>query len=100
MTEFGSDRYLEKINQSQANATTPATTAEIAQSQSPFILPIRGYNPESEDLAVKTNESKRPEKKSFLGFRSKFHSKGPSTTQSTELVYRRPSLAESTAKQR
>ncbi|KAK0656428.1 hypothetical protein B0T16DRAFT_320225 [Cercophora newfieldiana] len=109
VTEFGSDRYLTKLNQASqaanANATTTATTSttEIAQTQSPFILPIRGYIPESEDPAIKTNESKRPEKRSFLGFRSKFHSskdsKGPpAATQTTELVYRdrRPSVASTT----
>jgi hypothetical protein len=106
VTEFGSDQYLKKLNQAQAasaanatTATTTSTSVEISQSQSPFILPIRGYNPESEDVAVKA-ESKRPEKRSFLGFRSKFHSsKGPpQATQTTELVYRdrRPSVASTT----
>jgi len=109
VTEFGSDRYLVKLNQASqaANATsaTASTSTEITQTQSPFILPIRGYIPESEDLAVKTNESKRPEKRSFLGFRHKFHSKDskdskgpPASTQTTELVYRdrRPSVASTT----
>jgi len=98
-TEFGSDRYLEKLNQSQTNATPPAgSTSEILHSQSPFILPIRGAHQESDDLTTRGNESKRPEKRSFLGFR-RHHSKGPPpTTHSSELVYRdrRPSIAEST----
>lgn len=109
VTEFGSDRYLVKLNQAaQAANATPATASastEIAQTQSPFILPIRGYNPESEDPATKNNESRRPEKRSFLGFRSKFHSKDskgpPASGHTTELAYhdRRPSVA-STTKQR
>jgi hypothetical protein len=101
ITEFGSDRYLEKIQQeSQANATpTPGPPSEIPQGR--FILPIRGYNSsESNDVAGKSVDAKRSEKKSFLSFRSKFHAKGPSVTSSSEQTDRRPSLAESATRQR
>lgn len=100
ITEFGSNRYLEKLNaQAAAAPVTTSSATEIPQSR--FILPIRGYNPlESEDLTVKSGEPKRPEKKSFLSFRSKFHAKGQSSTPGTEQLDRRPSLAESTSRQR
>ncbi|KAK5652612.1 hypothetical protein OQA88_10373 [Cercophora sp. LCS_1] len=90
--EFGSDRYLQKINQQQANAP-PAPVSEIQQSR--FILPLRGYNAqETEDVALRASGSKRSDKKGFLGFR-KF-SKGPTTTSSTEQNDRRPSAAADT----
>lgn len=76
MTEFGSDRYLEKFNQSQANAATgagAAPTAALPQSQ--FILPLRGASlSEAEGGAsVKAAEQKRSERRSFGFLRNKFH---------------------------
>jgi len=92
ITEFGSDRYLEKLN-AQAAAAPAATSPGPEIPQSRFILPIRGYNHlEPEDLAIKAGEAKRPEKKGFLSFR-KFHAKGSVTSSSTEHIERRPIIS-------
>ncbi len=99
MTEFGSDRYLEKLNQSQANsASTASPTAGISQSQ--FILPLRGSNlSEPDALLVKPVDQSRSEKKSFGFFRSKFHAKSaaPATSSSQAQAEPRPSSTYSTS---
>lgn len=103
ITEFGSDRYLEKFNQSQtATATATAGTAGPSASQShfpsQFILPIRGSSAlDSEDLAAKAIEVKRPEKKSFF---RKFHSKPAPVPAQPEQVVSRPSLTEPVSRRR
>jgi hypothetical protein len=94
MTEFGSDRYLEKFNQSQANAAPPvAPIPGISQSQ--FILPLRGPSlAEAEVVPAKSGDQSRPEKRSFGFFRSKFHAKSsapPTTPSSVALPEPRPS---------
>lgn len=83
MTEFGSDRYLQKFNQSQANA--PAAAAPAAGlSQSQFILPLRGSNlSEPEAAPVRPSDQKRPEKRGFGFLRSKFHAKTSSASASS-----------------
>ncbi|KAK4161951.1 hypothetical protein QBC43DRAFT_88960 [Cladorrhinum sp. PSN259] len=98
-TEFGSDTFIDKLNQSQSNVP-PAPVSDI--SQSPFILPIRGSSVGGE--GAKPAEQKRTEKKGFGFLRSKFqHAKTitPITTPSysTEQLERRTSTAESTTKQ-
>ncbi len=82
MTEFGSDRYLEKFNQSQANSAHPvASTTGLAQSQ--FILPVRGSHlAEAEAPPVKSGDQKRSEKRGFGFLRNKFHAKVPSAAPS------------------
>ncbi|KAH6619885.1 hypothetical protein B0J18DRAFT_257405 [Chaetomium sp. MPI-SDFR-AT-0129] len=78
MTEFGSDRYLEKFHQSQANSANSAPAA-ITPPESPssqFILPLRGSLSEAEALTTKPGDQKRPERKGFGFLRSRFHSKG------------------------
>jgi len=94
MTEFGSDRYLEKFNQSQANAASPAAPAP-GLAQSPFILPLRGSSlTETEVVPVKSGDQSRPEKRSFGFFRSKFHAKSSAaqtTPSSVALPEPRPS---------
>ncbi|KAK3945242.1 hypothetical protein QBC46DRAFT_114052 [Diplogelasinospora grovesii] len=102
ITEFGSDRYLEKFNQlreAQANAShqgTPAPAASVELQQSQFILPIRGSTAvDSEEPHVKSAEQKRQEKNRFLSFRPKFHAKA-AFPSGTEHVERRSSLTEST----
>jgi hypothetical protein len=99
MTEFGSDRYLEKFNQSEANSATSAPpTAGISQSQ--FILPLRGSNlSEADALLVKPIDQNRSEKKSFGFFRSKFHAKSsaPATSSSHAQPEPRPSSTYSTS---
>lgn len=101
ITEFGSDRYLEKFNQSQTATATPGTAGPSAsQSHFPsqFILPIRGSSAlDSEDLAAKAIEVKRPEKKSFF---RKFHSKLAPVPAQPEQVVRRPSLTEPVSRRR
>ncbi|KAK3906824.1 hypothetical protein C8A05DRAFT_11407 [Staphylotrichum tortipilum] len=88
MTEFGSDRYLEKFNQSQANSAPPAApTPGLSQSQ--FILPSRGSNfPEADAPPVKSGDQKRSEKRGFGFFKNKFHGKtssaAPSSTEHPE----------------
>lgn len=99
MTEFGSDRYLEKFNQSQS-PPTPTVAPGAGVSQSQFILPLRGSNlsePESAPLP-KTAEQKRSDRKGFGFLRNKFHVKtslatAPSSTQPAE---QRPSSTHST----
>ncbi|KAK3362812.1 hypothetical protein B0T25DRAFT_18442 [Lasiosphaeria hispida] len=108
--EFGSDRYIEKINQSQVSAAQlSAQAADALPSRqaadilpSRFILPIRGSIQQElsdEPNVITLGGSKRAEKdrKGFLGLRSKFHPRGSSS--STEHAHRRPSLAESTSRQ-
>ncbi|KAK4235784.1 hypothetical protein C8A03DRAFT_36346 [Achaetomium macrosporum] len=97
ITEFGSDRYLEKFNQSQANATPAA--ANCGPSQSPFILPFRGScPPESEGPPVRAGDQKRSEKRGFGFLRNKFHAKSSSaaTASSTEHPEQKPSSPRST----
>lgn len=94
MTEFGSDRYLEKFKQSQANAASPAApTPGLSQSQ--FILPLRGSSlTQAEVIPVKSGDQNRPEKRSFGFFRSKFHGKSsaiPATSSSVTPPEPRPS---------
>jgi len=92
MTEFGSDRYLEKFNQSQANSVSPAApTTGLAQSQ--FILPLRGSQlTEAEAPPVKSADQKRSEKRGFGFLRTKFHVKGSSAPSSSiEHPEQRPS---------
>ncbi|KAK3695226.1 hypothetical protein B0T22DRAFT_98891 [Podospora appendiculata] len=96
ITEFGSDRYLEKIARSQATgaqvASPPPPPPPVAAvTQSPFILPLRGsILSESEELVVKAGEARRVEKKGFLGFR-KFHPKAASSAPGPESLERLPS---------
>lgn len=100
ITEFGSDRYLEKFNQSQTATATPATAGPSASQlhYSQFILPIRGSSTlDSEDLAAKHVEVKRPEKKSFF---RKFHSKPAPVPSQPEQAVRRPSLTEPVSRRR
>jgi hypothetical protein len=103
VTEFGSDRYLEKFNQSQANSASPAI-ANSGPSQSPFILPFRGTcPPESEGPPAKPSDQKRSEKKGLSFFRNKFQAKSSSAAaaSSCEHPEQRPSSTHSkTAKQR
>lgn len=94
MTEFGSDRFLEKFKQSQANgASSAAPTPGISQSQ--FILPLRGSSlTEAEVIPVKSSDQNRAEKRSFGFFRSKFHgrsSAAPATSSSVAPPEPRPS---------
>ena len=107
-TEFGSKRYLEKLNRSQSNGASPvgvqigtsSTTLTQTQIQSPFILPIRGSIPlEPEETPFKTNDQKRSEKKGFLGFRSKFHNKSAPPPSSEQIVHL-PSSTQPVVKQR
>ncbi|KAH6649943.1 hypothetical protein F5144DRAFT_27863 [Chaetomium tenue] len=96
ITEFGSDRYLEKFHQSQANPAAPTTPA-AGLPQSQFILPLRGaVPPEAEGTANKSGDQK---KKAFGFLRAKFHSKNsPAVTASTtELQEQRPSSIHSTS---
>ncbi|KAL1838658.1 hypothetical protein VTJ49DRAFT_2437 [Mycothermus thermophilus] len=58
VTEFGSDRYLEKIHQSRANAT-PAPAPSSSLPESKFILPIRGSNLSSAATAAVTEQSEQ-----------------------------------------
>lgn len=105
MTEFGSDRYLEKINRSQSNGPQAAAQAgpssgTLTQTESTFILPLRGVIPlESEETPWKSHEQKRGDKKGFLGFRSKFHTKAGAAS-SLEQTVRIPPSTERVAKQR
>jgi hypothetical protein len=99
MTEFGSDRYLEKFHQSQANPASPTAPA-AALSQSPFILPVRGSVPsEVEAALIKPGNQKRSEKRGFGFLRAKFHGKTPAaaTASSTEHQEQRPASVQSTA---
>ncbi|KAK3394854.1 hypothetical protein B0H63DRAFT_444949 [Podospora didyma] len=99
ITEFGSDRFLEKISQAEQASATQAEAPAVARSQPQYNLPFRGSNLlESEELVVKSSEQKRPEKKGFLGLRSKFHTKSSSAPSSSEHPERRPSVAESTTR--
>jgi hypothetical protein len=98
MTEFGSDRYLEKLHQSQAaSASQPAPTPVLSQSQ--FILPLRGSSLSEADAApAKTVDQKRPEKKAFGFFRNKFHvkSSAAASASSVETPEQRPLSTHST----
>ncbi|KAJ4295806.1 hypothetical protein N0V88_004508 [Collariella sp. IMI 366227] len=72
VTEFGSDRFLEKLNQSRSNAT-PSDAPAGSHLQSQFILPIRGSAlSEQEGAVAKANEQKR---RGFGFLRNKFHGK-------------------------
>ncbi|KAK3362053.1 hypothetical protein B0T24DRAFT_652592 [Lasiosphaeria ovina] len=96
ITEFGSDRYLEKISQSHASATQPEIPV-AGRSPSQFILPFRAPNSsDADDSIVKSGDQKRLEKKGFLGFRAKFHTKGTPAHSGVEPPERRPSLTETT----
>lgn len=107
MTEFGSDRYLEKFNQSQANSASSAATAATAGtaglSQSQFILPLRGSSlSDAEAQPAKSGDQNRPEKRSFGFFRSKFHVKSSSPTTPSVVTHSepRPSSTYSTSTRR
>jgi len=97
MTEFGSDRYLEKFNQSQANSAPSASpTAGLPQSQ--FILPLRGSSLSEAETAVnKSGDQKRAEKRGFGFLRAKFHGKSAvaATASNPELHEQRPSSTDS-----
>ncbi|KAK4673522.1 hypothetical protein QC763_112760 [Podospora pseudopauciseta] len=103
ITEFGSERYLEKVQQFQAQTEANASQGQGAVStllQSPFILPIRESGATGSDVGAKSNEQKRPEKKGFSSWRNRF-TKPPAVPPSSicEQPERRPSLPESTTKQ-
>lgn len=102
MTEFGSDRYLEKLNQAQAQARATqsngpsAAAPAAASSASQFILPLRGSNlSELEEPPIKHGDQKRSEKRGFGFLRNKFHVKTSPVpaASSTEPCERRPSTA-------
>ncbi|KAM7182990.1 hypothetical protein V8F33_013877 [Rhypophila sp. PSN 637] len=103
MTEFGSERYLEKLNRSHSNgpqavAQAGPSSGTSTQTQSPFILPLRGVIPlEPDEVPVKSNEQRRGDRKGFLSFRSKFHNKNVPSS-SPEHVVRIPSSTEQVAK--
>jgi hypothetical protein len=106
MTEFGSDRYLEKCSQSQsqsqANSTPPEPSA-AGLPQSQFILPLRGSSlSEVETVPVKSGDQKRPEKRGFGFLRNKFHVKGSAaaTASNVEPPEQRPSSTHSTTTRR
>jgi hypothetical protein len=102
MTEFGSDRYLEKFNQSQANSAPP-TAPTPGLLQSPFILPLRGSTlTEAEAPPAKSGDQKRPEKRGFGFFKNKFHAKGSSAAPSSieHPEQRPPSTQSTTARKR
>lgn len=101
MTEFGSDRYLEKIHQSQANAQS-ATAPSTNLPQSKFILPIRGSNlTEVEVAPTKSNDQKRSERRGFNFLKTKLHSKGSaSASAAAEHTEPRPSSASSESHRR
>ncbi|KAK4250875.1 hypothetical protein C7999DRAFT_28709 [Corynascus novoguineensis] len=97
MTEFGSDRYLQKFNQSQANST-PSTSSTATLPQSQFILPLRGSSlSEVEAVATKPSDQKRTEKRGFGFLRAKFHVKSPTPAAAshTEHQEQRPSSTHS-----
>ncbi|KAL2259702.1 hypothetical protein VTK26DRAFT_6526 [Humicola hyalothermophila] len=85
VTEFGSDRFLEKLNKSRPNATrTAAVPAGVTQSQ--FILPIRGPTlVQPEGAQVKPAEQKRSEKRGFGFLRNKFHAKSSSAATASSV---------------
>ncbi|KAK4128268.1 hypothetical protein N657DRAFT_651996 [Parathielavia appendiculata] len=98
MTEFGSDRYLEKaLQQSQATQATPApATPRLSQSQ--FILPLRGSSlSETDAPPAKSVDQKRSEKRGFGFLKNKFHVKGSAATtgSSVEPPNKRPSSTHS-----
>ncbi|KAK4154013.1 hypothetical protein C8A00DRAFT_43135 [Chaetomidium leptoderma] len=98
MTEFGSDRYLEKFNQSQANPAPPAPPS-TGLHQSQFILPLRGSSlSEAEAAPVKSGDQKRSEKRGLGFLRNKFHIKGSAATTASnpEHTEQRPSSTHST----
>lgn len=96
ITEFGSERYLDKINRPQTSASQQSTTVA---PPSQFLLPLRGaHHPETEDAATRASEPKRPEKKGFLSFR-KFHAKTPSSSNSLDHGERRFSATEPLVRQ-
>jgi hypothetical protein len=101
MTEFGSDRYLEKIHQSQANAQS-ATAPSTNLPQSKFILPIRGSNlTEVEVAPTKSNDQKRSERRGFNFLKTKLHSKGSaSASAAAEHTEPQPSSASSESHRR
>ncbi|KAK0618612.1 hypothetical protein B0T17DRAFT_495118 [Bombardia bombarda] len=103
VTEFGSDQFLKKINQSHANGAQPAPSASgqtQLHSHSPFTLPFRLSNPlEPEESVPRPADQKRLEKRGFLGLRSKFHATKTSSTPSGEHHERQPSLSETAPKQ-
>ncbi|KAK4101769.1 hypothetical protein N658DRAFT_54627 [Parathielavia hyrcaniae] len=103
MTEFGSDRYLEKaLQQSQAAQASQAAPAPETPrlSQSQFILPLRGSSVSETDAPlVKSIDQKRSEKRGFGFLKNKFHVKGAAATTATsvEPLDRRPSSTHSIA---
>jgi hypothetical protein len=107
LTEFASDRYFEKLNQTREAQAPGASSSQQKDGhalegsipQGPFILPLRGSHAvETEEVVSKPVEQKVKEKSRFLSFRSRIlHSKAQTQTQpGTEHVERRPSVAEST----
>ncbi|KXX75434.1 hypothetical protein MMYC01_208859 [Madurella mycetomatis] len=96
MTEFGSDRYLEKFHQAQAQGNTPPAGAHATTfPQSQFILPLRGSSiSEPEESPIKQGDQKRSEKRGFGFLRNKFHVKSSAAqAASSEPCERRPSTA-------
>ncbi|KAL2018963.1 hypothetical protein VTK56DRAFT_10257 [Thermocarpiscus australiensis] len=86
MTEFGSKRYLEKLNQSQANAAPREGASPAGLSQSQFILPLQRLSlSEPEDASAKPGDHKRSEKRGFSFFKSKFHVKGSSAAAASSI---------------
>jgi hypothetical protein len=96
MTEFGSDRYLEKFHQSQANPAAPTVPA-AGLPQSQFILPLRGSS--LSEAEATSNKSGDQKKRGFGFLRAKFHSKSSAaaTATHTELQEQRPSSVHSTS---
>jgi hypothetical protein len=96
MTEFGSDRYLEKFHQSQANPAAPTVPA-AGLPQSQFILPLRGSS--LSEAEATSNKSGDQKKRGFGFLRAKFHSKSSAaaTAPHTELQEQRPSSVHSTS---
>ncbi|KAK4188334.1 hypothetical protein QBC35DRAFT_205118 [Podospora australis] len=100
ITEFGSDRYLDKVQQARASA--PATTTPVpGLTETQFILPIRGSNkPRSDATLSKSSEQKRAERKGFHFLRSRrTKPQSPIVTTSSDHLGQRFSLTEATTKQ-
>lgn len=103
MTEFGSDRYLEKFNQSQANSTPPAAPPIAGLHQSQFILPLRGSSlSDAEAAPVKPGDQKRSEKRGFGFLRTRFHVKSSTTATASNVEHpeQRPLSTHSTSSAR
>lgn len=100
ITEFGSDRYLDKVQQARANA--PATTSSITGlTETQFILPIRGSSKAGpNDTLNKSSEQKRVEKKGFHFLRSRRPKpQTPAVASSSEHHDQRLAPSETTTKQ-